>query len=107
LVDAAQRNPKKRGHTRSGWRKGMYEYLNLSLKEKVCVALSFIGAGLAGFGALKLGGMVEHHLRTDTELPAVAAIAAFFSTLTLMLKGVDEMKGQRLRDLVKRAETHS
>jgi hypothetical protein len=72
--------------------------------EKLCLGFSFVGALLADFGALKLVELIDRHFRMETDLPAAAALIAFFGVLTLMLKGVDEIRGERIRRLIQESE---
>ncbi len=82
----------------------MFGYRGLNGFERLCVGFAFLGAGLAGFGAFHLADLIDRHLRMVTVLPGAAAIVAFFVVLTLMLKGVDEMRNERFRRLIKQAE---
>lgn len=79
-----------------------FGYRGLNGLERACVGFSFAGAFLAAFGAFKLVELTDRQLKTIIAI--VAAGVVFFGVLTLMLKGIDEMKGERLRRLIKRAE---
>jgi peptidoglycan/LPS O-acetylase OafA/YrhL len=79
----------------------MYRGRGFSWLERLCIALAFIAAALAAFGAFIL---VDHiPIRRDV-LPGLAAILLFFSVAGLMLKGVDSMRNERMRQLIKDAE---
>ncbi len=65
-----------------------FGYRGLNRLEGACVVFSFIGAGLAGFGAFELTERLDWHFRMKTDLPGAIALIAFFVVLALMLKGV-------------------
>jgi uncharacterized membrane protein YgdD (TMEM256/DUF423 family) len=74
---------------------------DLSWLERSCFAIAFIAAALAAYGAF---GLVARMAGRLTALSGAAAMLIFFATLALMLKGVDAMKDERIRRLIKEAE---
>jgi hypothetical protein len=88
----------------SGSRKYIASGQMLSTKEKAYAVLAVLGAFLAGFGAFKvISHFVGHSYRAGEFSTAVAA-TVFVGTLALMLKGVEAMRSERVRQDMKKIE---
>jgi ABC-type uncharacterized transport system permease subunit len=82
----------------------MYRGRGFSWLEKLSVVFAFIAAALAAYGAFSLiVAFVGRFSRRD-ELAVGTALIVFFATSGLMLKGIDAMKDERIRRLIKEAE---
>lgn len=79
----------------------MYRDRGFSGLEKLCIALALVAAPLAAFGAFILIDRIP--IRRDV-LPGSAAVLIFFAVAGSILKGVDSMRNERLRRLIKEAE---
>jgi hypothetical protein len=75
-----------------------------TVKEKICIAFAFLGAALAGWGAIDL--FYRFVGRPPGDLVSyLVAVVIFFSALGLMLKGIDQIHLERIKRELEETES--